>query len=299
GPASLDVGASGGTVVTAIGADGSGSIVTNGVRYSSSDPTVATVDEHGQVTGVRWGSATITATLDGRAGAYPVAVTDPSVVLTYVNDDDPGMVYQGVWGADSNRPFGDYLGDLHYSITAGESVSYTFTGTGIGYLTEKYTDMGPVEVYIDDVLAATVEPLASTRSAQQMVFRADGLPMGTHTIRVVNLTSYEQTRKIAIMDAVIVETPVVWPAGSAVEVTKTAAKKADLRWSAAAATAAVVGYAVFADGVEVARVPSSARSVTVGGLDKGKTYTFTVQAIHADGSLTADGPSTQGTTKGR
>ncbi|MFD5226375.1 carbohydrate-binding protein [Microbacterium sp. NPDC058342] len=299
GPSTLDVGETGATAVEAVGADGSRRPVTDGVRYSSSDPTIATVGENGEVTAVRWGTARITATLDGRSGEYAVSVSDPGVQLTHVNDDDPGMVYSGEWGVESNRPFGDYEDDIHYSTTAGDSVTYSFTGTGIAYLTEKYVDMGPVEIYLDDELAATVEPLASTRSAQQMVFRIDGLEMRAHTLRVVNLTSYSESRRIAIMDAVIVESPVVWPAGSALEVTKTAAKKADLRWSPAAAAASIVGYAIFADGVELARVRAGARMTTVTGLDKGTTYTFTVQAIRADGTLTADGPSAQGRTKGR
>ncbi|GAX06814.1 hypothetical protein IWT25_02161 [Secundilactobacillus pentosiphilus] len=46
--------------------------------FSSSDETVATVDATGLVKAVKAGTATITATLDGKTDTTAVTVTDPT-----------------------------------------------------------------------------------------------------------------------------------------------------------------------------------------------------------------------------
>jgi uncharacterized protein YjdB len=52
-----------------------GRAYTNGVKWSSSDPTKATVSSAGVVTGVAAGSATITATFEGNGNTDTCAVT--------------------------------------------------------------------------------------------------------------------------------------------------------------------------------------------------------------------------------
>jgi uncharacterized protein YjdB len=52
-----------------------GRVYTNGVKWTSSDPTKATVSSAGVVTGVAAGSATITATFEATGGTDTIAVT--------------------------------------------------------------------------------------------------------------------------------------------------------------------------------------------------------------------------------
>jgi uncharacterized protein YjdB len=60
--------------------DASGNVITGRtVVWSSSDPTVATVDQTGRVTGMRPGTATINATCEGRTGIAPLTVTPTPV----------------------------------------------------------------------------------------------------------------------------------------------------------------------------------------------------------------------------
>lgn len=302
GAATVTAGGTAPLTVEAISADGSRNVVTDGVQYRSSDPSVARVDADGVVHALRWGTARITAIIDGTAGDLDVTVTDPAVTLTYVNDSDSSFVYEGSgWATDSHRGLGDYDDDIHYSVIAGDSVSYTFTGTGIAYLTERFTDMGPVEIHLDGELVGTVTPTAAARATQQTLYRASDLPPGQHTLRIVNLETHAETGRIAIMDAVIVEAPTVWPEGSTLTMVGGAAKKAELCWTPAAKAAGVVGYALFADGQEASRVAaeSGETCASLGGLQKGREYLFAVQAIRADGTLTTDGPSARGRTLGR
>jgi hypothetical protein len=107
---------------------------------------------------------------------------------TSVNDSDPGIVYSGQWGYSNGRGFGDYQDDVHYAEHPGsDSFSYTFTGTGISYLTELDSSEGDADVYIDGQLVKTISANIPTAShtAQQTVFTTNDLSNGQHTLRVV------------------------------------------------------------------------------------------------------------------
>ncbi|MGN6206236.1 carbohydrate-binding protein [Humibacter sp.] len=209
GPTSMAVGDTGKLTATAISMDGSHKTVTDSVTYSSSDTSVATVDSDGTVTAKGWGTAALSVELNGLTSSITVTVTDPNVTLTTVNDTDPGITYSGSWGTDTHRGFGDFDDDVHYSTVAGDYAEYTFTGTGIAFLTERYTDMGSVDIAIDGVKKATINCFGSPRTAQQPVFVVRDLAPGTHTIRVTNDDTYASDGRIAIVDAFIVQQPKV------------------------------------------------------------------------------------------
>ncbi|MFD0692668.1 discoidin domain-containing protein [Paenibacillus sp. GCM10027628] len=107
---------------------------------------------------------------------------------TYVNDTDSNIVYNGSWSYSGGRSFGDYQDDVHYTMTNNDSVQYTFTGRGVDYITEKNSDQGQVDIYIDGAYQTTVDCSSSTRIAQQLVYSITGLASGTHTIKVVKKT---------------------------------------------------------------------------------------------------------------
>ncbi|MFE2728770.1 right-handed parallel beta-helix repeat-containing protein [Kitasatospora sp. NPDC059327] len=102
-----------------------------------------------------------------------------------LNDNAPGITYTGTWSVSSNRTFGDYGNDVHSTTTNGDSFQYSFTGTGVDYVTEKNWDQGLVDIYLDDVLQATADTTNSTRLTQQTVYSARNLTAGNHTLRVV------------------------------------------------------------------------------------------------------------------
>ncbi|WP_412539244.1 alpha-L-fucosidase [Longispora sp. K20-0274] len=105
---------------------------------------------------------------------------------TVLNDNAAGVTYTGAWNVSANRTYAaDYNADVHYTTTNGDAVSYAFTGTGVDFRTERYSDQGLVDFYLDGVLKATVDTTNPTRLSQQLVYSARGLAPGSHTLRAV------------------------------------------------------------------------------------------------------------------
>ena len=74
---------------TATFSDGSSENVTSSVTYRSSDPTVATVDANGVLTGVGPGSAVITATLGAQSAMVPVSISNATLTSITVTPANP------------------------------------------------------------------------------------------------------------------------------------------------------------------------------------------------------------------
>ncbi|MFC6082717.1 alpha-L-fucosidase [Sphaerisporangium aureirubrum] len=125
-----------------------------------------------------WAGPSTPAQIVPQSQLYPTAGT-----TRRFNDD--AAAYGTGWATSSARGLGDYNDDVRYTTTNGASFTYTFTGTGIDYLSERHSDQGLVDVYLDGVLRATVDTAAGARLTQQVVYSARGLPQGTHTLRGV------------------------------------------------------------------------------------------------------------------
>lgn len=80
---------------------------------------------------------------------------------------------------------GDRHSDVHATTEDGASVSFTFRGTAVSWITAKSPDQGTADVYIDGVKVETVDTHADTRVTGQKVFTADGLRDKEHTITIV------------------------------------------------------------------------------------------------------------------
>ena len=107
--------------------------------------------------------------------------------LSPVNDTASGISYTGSsWSYASGRSYGDYEKDVHSTTNNGDSVSYTFNGSGIEVLSELNNDEGNIGVYIDGSLNQTVSASTSgQRLAQDAVVTITGLTPGSHTIKLV------------------------------------------------------------------------------------------------------------------
>jgi hypothetical protein len=134
---------------------------------------------------------------------------------TEINDTDPGITYTGSWSYSASRGLGDFQDDVHYTTTNGDSMSYTFNGTGIAYITEKEASEGNVDVYLDGVYQTTVNCTNSTRLPQQTLYSVAGLASGSHTLKLV-----KKDASFMVVDALVyqgatttVATPTFSPGG--------------------------------------------------------------------------------------
>jgi virginiamycin B lyase len=110
-------------------------------------------------------------------------------LTTVVNDTDAGVLYSGSWRISSNRPAGDYGGDVHYTTTNGDAVTYAFTGTSISFITEKSADEGQIAVYVEGVVKKTVNASSAGHNlGGQVVYSISGLSAGPHLIKLTKVS---------------------------------------------------------------------------------------------------------------
>ncbi|MBA2391201.1 MAG: alpha-L-fucosidase [Ktedonobacteraceae bacterium] len=117
------------------------------------------------------------------SAAYAFKITQNKLL---VNCDDAGLIYSGPgWSHQANRGIGDSNNNVWSTTNNGDAVSYTFTGIGIQYISETYTDEGNVDVYIDGTYQKTVSGYSAARKAQVVLYSNLNLSAGQHTIKLV------------------------------------------------------------------------------------------------------------------
>jgi len=104
-----------------------------------------------------------------------------------INNSDDRIQYNGSWWTSSGRGVGDYLDQVQVSEQTGNSLTFTFNGKGIQYVTELSNSQGEVEVYIDNVLVKTVTAQRPNGTqSQKVVYSISNLAPGEHTIELVH-----------------------------------------------------------------------------------------------------------------
>ncbi len=121
------------------------------------------------------------------AGLEPAyRLIDNAIVV--VNDSAlDASNYLGSWEYQTNRPPGDYDGDAHTTANNGDSVQYTFFGTGLSVISEKNANEGNVAISLDGVYQATVDCRNAARLPQQTIYSLNHLPLQHHTVTLTKL----------------------------------------------------------------------------------------------------------------
>ncbi|MEU8819766.1 X2-like carbohydrate binding domain-containing protein [Actinoplanes sp. NPDC048796] len=126
-------------------------------------------------------------TVTDTGATTPPSTSGPVRTITHDNTDT-GIAYAGTWSQSSGRGLGDYNDNVHYTERNGDSFQYTFTGTGVSYVTEMDTSQGEVDIYLDGAFVKTVNTgreQGQPRLSQQAVFSVNDLPNGSHTLMAV------------------------------------------------------------------------------------------------------------------
>lgn len=121
------------------------------------------------------------------------------------DDRNAALVYSSGWATTSSGNYANGTGT--YSLNTGSTAEYTFTGTGLKWYGVVGADHGQADVYIDNVLDATVDTYASHWAANTIVYAKRGLSNGSHTIKIVvraqkNTASSNQFVEIDALEAI-------------------------------------------------------------------------------------------------
>jgi hypothetical protein len=101
---------------------------------------------------------------------------------TRVNNNDASVTYSGFTYAADKANW--YNTDCHYSNVNGHTATFTFSGTGVRFISNKKANAGIAKVYIDNVLQQTIDNYSSTELFQQVTYEKTGLSSGSHTLKI-------------------------------------------------------------------------------------------------------------------
>lgn len=100
-----------------------------------------------------------------------------------IENNDKKVTYSGNWNHSTQA--GNSGNNFSYSSQAGAYAQLTFKGTGIQVLGKTHTARGLADVYIDGKLVKTIDQYTPQQQFKAVIFEADNLPEGTHTIKIV------------------------------------------------------------------------------------------------------------------
>ena len=173
---------------------------------------VSLVQQKVSYTGLTYGTHTITikalGTKDPAAtGSYVIVdafLVDAAPAGIYDDTGDPWIQYSGAW--QSNTDTGRYDGTQTFTKTAGDTASFTFTGTQVTYVYEAQANMGHAQVLIDGNAQTDLDEYSPVSLVQQKVSYT-GLTYGTHTITIKALGTKDPaaTGSYVIVDAFLVD----------------------------------------------------------------------------------------------
>ena len=130
----------------------------------------------------------------GNVGAW---VTTSTWYPVLTQNSSASLVYTGSWASSSNAS--NSGGSTKASSTAGNSVSYTFNGRAVSWVTTQGVAMGEVEVWVDGVKITTVDTTADATAYRKVVFGKSWSAYGSHTIKLVVVGTVD--RPAGILDA--------------------------------------------------------------------------------------------------
>jgi hypothetical protein len=118
--------------------------------------------------------------LAGNVGAWVAGVT----VRAYLPQQTYTAIrWKGTWRLGTNAGFS--AGSDRFATAAGASMTYSFTGRAIGWVTTLGPDQGAAKVYIDGTLVATIDTHAASLVFRRVAFARTWASSGYHTIRIV------------------------------------------------------------------------------------------------------------------
>jgi len=106
----------------------------------------------------------------------------PSEILTPYEQSERQIVYEGTWGTSTNGFMSG--GNYRYSNAASSTVTMSFVGTKLEWVTARSNSFGNALVSVDGGAPVVVDLYAPTIQYQQTVFTTGTLADGRHTVSI-------------------------------------------------------------------------------------------------------------------
>lgn len=125
----------------------------------------------------------------GNVGAWTTAYT---WYASLRQETYSSVLYSGTWTSVSATAHSG--GAVKFATAPGSSVTYAFNGRAIAWVTTLRPTGGAVEVWVDGVLATTIDTYAETTAYRQVVFSKGWSSYGSHTITLVVVGTPDRPR---------------------------------------------------------------------------------------------------------
>jgi GH43 family beta-xylosidase len=114
---------------------------------------------------------------------------DPGSGNYWINDDgrssgDGTVAYTGTWNSGTGCAAQCFWGDDHWSDQAGNTATFSFTGTRIALLSVRDTGNGIAAISIDGGPEQRVDFHGPIRTGETLQYLSPQLPPGEHTLRI-------------------------------------------------------------------------------------------------------------------
>ena len=138
------------------------------------------------------------------AGNWSAWAEGPTFTTRGRNEANASVTYPaGTWTTSALNDSFYFGGYSKHAAASGARARFTFTGRGVAWVTNKSTNRGRAEVWIDGVKVTTVDLYATSGQAQQIPFQRSWASPGTHTleVRVLGTKSAASTSTRVDVDA--------------------------------------------------------------------------------------------------
>ncbi|MQY36512.1 hypothetical protein SRB17_45140 [Streptomyces sp. RB17] len=114
---------------------------------------------------------------------------DPGSGTYWINDDGRSsgagtVTYTGTWNSGTGCATQCFWGDDHWSDQAGNTATFTFTGTRIALLSVRDTGNGIAGVSVDGAAEQRVDYYGAIRTGETLQYVSPRLTYGRHTLRI-------------------------------------------------------------------------------------------------------------------
>ncbi|HYR86779.1 MAG TPA: hypothetical protein VE422_22015 [Terriglobia bacterium] len=106
----------------------------------------------------------------------------PAATVGRVENNNPALTYTGIWYTNDHPMHSG--GSAVLAVGADSSVTLTFNGTGVAWISYRDEWSGLARIILDGELKATMDTYLSPARAQTAPYIVQGLTPGTHTLRI-------------------------------------------------------------------------------------------------------------------